>query len=362
MEHNNKFNPKISLVFPCWHAARHMPHVLENLKAQTLKDFEAILVNDGDESQVEAMEQIAVQDSRIRIVRLEQNSGVAAARNAGTDAVSTEWVTYPDPDDRFGPNYVKSLYEAVDGTGADMACGGFSRLIVENGGIHHQFIDTDSDQIIMDMFGAYELMLTPNVFSFAWNKLYNVEIMRRNCLRQDNHFQIAQDYAFNMVYFLFCKKVGLIRDCGYTYYHYESGSNGKRFHPLFFQYKREIIDLRKQFHQHIGWPEYRISETYREELCIEAFQYVSRFYAYNTQLPFHKVAKEIQNNIFSQPYIVDAVLQTNPGQDYIKRAFRLLTKLGSAYIMAITFRFMFFIRHRFAAIYARKRNLVRGDI
>lgn len=104
---------KVSLVIPCWHAAQHMPHVLEDLQAQTFKDFEAILVNDGDDSQVESMELIASKNSRIRIVRLYQNSGVSAARNAGTDIAQAPWVGYADPDDRFGPNYLQSLYKAV---------------------------------------------------------------------------------------------------------------------------------------------------------------------------------------------------------------------------------------------------------
>lgn len=354
--------PKVSLVFPCWHAAQHMPHVLEDLQAQTFKEFEAILVNDGDDSQTEAMEAIAAQDSRIRIIRLEQNSGVAAARNAGTDAVTTNWVTYPDPDDRFGTNYVKSLYNAVDGTGVEMACGGYFRLIVENGGIFNQFIETYNDPMATDIAAGYELMLLHNVFNSAWNKLYNVEIMRNNCLRQDSHFQIAQDYAFNMKYFLFCKKVGLVSNCGYTYYSYSGGSNGKRYHPLFFQYKLEIIEYRKQFHHYINWPESRIAETYQEEICNESFHYVKRFYAYGSTFSLHNVANDIKRDYFSKPNLVDAVLKTDPGKDFVKRIFRILTKLGNSYIMAITFRVMFAVRSHFSTLYARKRELLRGDL
>jgi glycosyltransferase involved in cell wall biosynthesis len=354
--------PKVSLVFPCWHAAQHMQHVLEDLQAQTFKDFEAILVNDGDDGQVEAMEAIAAQDSRIRIVNLPQNSGVAAARNAGTDAVTSEWVTYPDPDDRFGANYVKSLYEAVDGTDVEMACGGFSKHIVENCGILHQYINTNGDPKIMDIASGYELMLHPGVFSYVWNKLYSIGIIHNNNLLQERHFQIAQDYAFNMMFFTFCKKVGLVSNCDYVYYYYQNGSNSNRFHPFFFQYKLEIIDLRENFHRIIGWPESRISEVRQEEISKESFQYVKRFYAFNSQFSIRDIAKEIKKNYLSQPNIVNAVKKTDPGKDYIKRIFRFLTKLGSSYTMAITFRIMFAVRHRFTSLYARKRNLLRGNL
>ncbi len=85
--------PRVSLVFPCYHAGHHMQHVLDDLQAQTFKEFEAILVNDGDDSQTEAMKEIASKDNRIRIVHRDRNGGVAAARNSGTEAVTTQWVT-----------------------------------------------------------------------------------------------------------------------------------------------------------------------------------------------------------------------------------------------------------------------------
>lgn len=354
--------PKVSLVFPCWHATKHLEHVLADLQTQTFKDFEAIFVNDGDDSQMEAMKAIAAQDSRIHIVNLPQNSGVAAARNAGTDAATTEWVTYPDPDDRFGANYVKSLYEAVDGTGVEMACGGYTMLIVDDGGIYQQYIEIEDSPKVMDIAAGYEQMISPTVFTFAWNKLYNVEIIRNNNLRQDSHFEISQDYAFNMHYFLYCKKVGLVRDSSYIYYYYGCKSNSKRFHPYYFQYRLEIIGLREQFHRYIGWQNSRVLKVYQEEISTEAFNYLTRFYAYGSKLSLRKVANEIKKNYLSQPSIVNAVKKTDPGNDLIKRLFRFLTKLGSSYTMAVTFRMMFAVRSRFATLYARKRNLLRGDI
>ena len=90
--------PKVSLVFPCWHAAKHMPHVLEDLQAQTFKDFEAILVNDGDDSQIPAMEEIAAKDNRIRIINRPDNGGASSARNSGMDIAKSPWIIFPDPD------------------------------------------------------------------------------------------------------------------------------------------------------------------------------------------------------------------------------------------------------------------------
>lgn len=351
--------PKLSLVFPCWHASDHMQHVLEDLQAQTFKDFEAILVNDGDDSQVAAMEAIAAQDNRIRIVHREQNGGVAAARNAGTDAATTGWVTYPDPDDRFGPNYAKSLFEAVDGTGVEMACGGYTLLVVEDNKSIQKNARIDNNQVVMDFGEGYEFMLNPTLFPYAWNKLYKIELMREHALQQDTHFQISQDYAFNMIYFTFCKEVGMIRNCDYTYYQYKK-SNGRRYHPQYFQYKLEIIKLREQFHRHIGLSERQIAEMREKEINMEAFEYIKRYCAFDSHLSLRQTATEIRTNLLSQPQVVDAILQSDP-YDRITHILHRLIKLDNAYIIAFMTRLTSSVRHLNPKAYTKVKHFLRGN-
>ena len=331
--------PKVSLVFPCWHAAQHMPHVLEDLQAQTFKDFEAILVSDGDDSQLEAMEAIAAKDSRIRIVRLEKNGGVAAARNAGMDAVTTEWVTYPDPDDRLGPNYVRSLFEAVDGKDVQMACGGFRKVKVDTGETLYFYPDIDGSLEILDMVDGYEKMFAQNIHWWAWNKLYSMEIIRKHGLKQDIRFSnVNEDHQFNLRYFPNVKKVCLIKDCDYSYLQYGNMmQETSRYHSNFMQMWQGVIDLSVHYHRQIGWNEERIErEKKLRTLAGIRFTFMKLFFL-KAHLSITEATTELQKEYFDHSEYVNIIKQGHFGKNLLLRLIQLLTHTNSARTTAIIF-------------------------
>lgn len=330
-------NPKVSLVFPCYHAGKHMQHVLEDIQAQTFPDFEVILVNDGDDSQVEEMEAIAANDDRIRIIHLPQNRGIAAARNAGTDAVTTDWVTYPDPDDRFGPNYVQSLFEAANGTDVDLVCGGHVTVIVKNNKKKQYYIQVDRCSKPMDMVSAYELLLQLGISASSWDKLYSVPLMLKNHLRQDESFPICQDDAFNLVYFTHVKRVRLINDCGYIHYFFPYGSNSTSSHALHLETKIRLANLKEHFHRCIiGWPKQRIESYRRRSLVSSSIRLIKTLYNEKTKLTFSEKAKLIQTEVMDNKEVVDAILQYNFEHDRLGRILQILFKIGNSWIIAFS--------------------------
>lgn len=351
--------PKVSLVFPCWHAAQHMPHVLEDLQAQTFIEFEAILVNDGDDSQTEAMEAIAAKDDRICIIRLEQNSGVAAARNAGTNAATTNWVTYPDPDDRFGPNYVKSLYEAVDGTGVEMACGGFSICDVNSGNCSETFIKIESSPMVVNFATGYELMSHSWIYSIVWNKLYNIDLIRKNGLNHDVNFKNNQDVNFNLRYFPFVKNVSLIYDCGYDYYRYIDISNSNRYNPQLMQNKLDNIYRRAQLHRQLGWTEERINKIKEHEFVSASLRICKNLYAIDSPLSVDEATTKIQAELLNQPEIVNAILKRDFGKDRFWQLFQWLVRKGDARLLAIVFKVLVAGKRRFGKLYTITKPFYR---
>ena len=91
--------PCISFIVPVYNMERLLPRALRSLRAQTLTDFEAILINDGSKDGSAALcAQAAAEDARFRFID-QPNGGVAAARNAGLDAARGEYVFFLDPDD-----------------------------------------------------------------------------------------------------------------------------------------------------------------------------------------------------------------------------------------------------------------------
>ena len=98
--------PAVSVIIPAYNVAPFIAETLESLFAQTYRDFEAILVNDGSTDDTEAR----IAPYRDRLVYISQpNSGVMAARNAGLRAARGRYIALLDGDDLLLPRFLEAL-------------------------------------------------------------------------------------------------------------------------------------------------------------------------------------------------------------------------------------------------------------
>jgi len=104
---NNGTRCAVSVIIPAYNAAGYIAETLESVFAQTYRDFEIIVVNDGspDTAALEA----ALQPFTDRITYLkQQNRGVSAARNAGICAAHGRYLAFLDSDDLWEPTFLES--------------------------------------------------------------------------------------------------------------------------------------------------------------------------------------------------------------------------------------------------------------
>lgn len=103
--------PAISVVLPCYNAHRHLAQTLASLRAQTFRNFETIIVDDGstDPDTVAFLDAI---DCDVRVLR-QENRGLPGARNAGFRAARGEFVLPLDCDDWLEPSALEKLHRAV---------------------------------------------------------------------------------------------------------------------------------------------------------------------------------------------------------------------------------------------------------
>lgn len=122
--------PTVSIIMPAWNAARFIEEAIDSVRAQTCKDWELIVVDDGSTDETSAI--LARQlDPRISVIH-QVNAGVSAARNAALDVATGEFVTFMDADDRLP---AEALMHRIDylraNPGVDIANG---RIRVTKGG------------------------------------------------------------------------------------------------------------------------------------------------------------------------------------------------------------------------------------
>jgi glycosyltransferase involved in cell wall biosynthesis len=114
--------PKFSVVVPCYRIAgrRHLvEQCLASIARQTCTDFELLLVDDGSPDDTRAvladlLEKYPTLRERGRIIPLAQNGGVCAARNAGIESATGQYVAFLDYDDLWQAEYLEIVRQAVD--------------------------------------------------------------------------------------------------------------------------------------------------------------------------------------------------------------------------------------------------------
>ena len=116
---------KITVIIPVYKAEKYLARSVESVLAQTYKNLEVILVDDGSPDGSGALcEAYGAKDGRVRVLHRE-NGGAAAARNAGLDAATGDYIAFTDADDHVAPDMLEKLYAALTASGADMSlCGG----------------------------------------------------------------------------------------------------------------------------------------------------------------------------------------------------------------------------------------------
>jgi glycosyltransferase involved in cell wall biosynthesis len=91
--------PLISVIMPVYNAGKYLPKALDSVLAQTLADFEFIIIDDGStDASVGTLDKYAAQDSRIRLIR-RPNTGYVIALNEALALASGEFIARMDADD-----------------------------------------------------------------------------------------------------------------------------------------------------------------------------------------------------------------------------------------------------------------------
>lgn len=97
--------PAVTVVIPAYNAARYIGQALDSVKAQTVSDYEVIVVNDGS-TDGEELEHILHAHPLPVVYLSQENKGVSAARNAAIKAARGKFYAQLDADDQWTPDYL----------------------------------------------------------------------------------------------------------------------------------------------------------------------------------------------------------------------------------------------------------------
>lgn len=129
-----------SVIVTVYMVESYLRACIDSILAQSFKDFELILVDDGSPDDCPAIcDEYKKADRRVKVIH-QKNQGVTAARKSGLKEASGRYVAFVDGDDRIMPGFLERGYEKIEETGAEMVAfsciheyeqGGCTRIVHE---------------------------------------------------------------------------------------------------------------------------------------------------------------------------------------------------------------------------------------
>lgn len=158
----------ISIIVPIYRVECYLRRCIDSLLAQTYKDLEIILVDDGSPDNSSLIcDEYAMKDHRIRVIH-QGNTGLSAARNAGMKVASGTYIGFVDSDDYVEPRMYENLIRIIEANNADIAmCG--CRIVAESSEIiGNDIFEENAVYKIDEIISRFVLTLK----TASWNKLY----------------------------------------------------------------------------------------------------------------------------------------------------------------------------------------------
>ena len=232
---------KVSVVIPVYKVEAYLERCIDSVLAQTLKELEIILVDDGSPDNCPQMcDDYAQKDSRIRVIHKE-NGGLASARNAGMKEATGKWLFFLDSDDWLEQDGLESLYVVGEAQNVD-----FVRYRAIRSGwpglephapcmvepvreLHEGLYDRNS--ILEEVYPR--LMTTPQLTMGAvvgaWGSLYRLDFLRKNDLMFYEEVKFSEDLVFSARVVRAARSFYFIDTPGVYHYFYNPNSISKSF-------------------------------------------------------------------------------------------------------------------------------------
>lgn len=126
--------PQVSVLIGAFNNGQTLGRAVESMLAQTVDDVEVLIVDDGStDDTAAAAAAIAKADSRVRVLTMPSNRGIAASLNSGLAAVLTPFVAVLDADDWADPHRLERQLEALESDPSVAVVGCRMREVDESG-------------------------------------------------------------------------------------------------------------------------------------------------------------------------------------------------------------------------------------
>lgn len=206
---------RVTVLVAAYNAEKYLEACLDSLVNQTLKDIQIVCIDDASiDSTPAILQKYADKDSRIQILRRNQNAGQAVARNMGIEVADGDYITMLDADDTMSADALEQAVKILDSdpdTGSVLL-----RLFYVNGSEQTPY-PMRSDKTEWSGEEAFRL-------SLDWS-IHGLYVSRTDLFRRfpyDTSCRLYSDDNTTRMHYLHSVKV---RQCDGVYYYRQHGES-----------------------------------------------------------------------------------------------------------------------------------------
>lgn len=209
-------NKKVSVVVPIYNVEDYLNKCVNTIVNQTYKNLEIILVDDGAKDNSGALcDKWAEKDDRIKVVHKE-NGGLSSARNAGMDVATGDYIMFEDSDDWLEVELIEKCVERITKDSSDLVIFGYKK-VDEQGENLGEFTFGNNTINKEDLTDQLFQRIVEMSFGYAWNKLYDFNVIKKSGLKNDSSIIDREDLVFNMQMLSHWNKISYLEFAGYNY-------------------------------------------------------------------------------------------------------------------------------------------------
>ena len=236
---------RLSIIIPGYNTTRSFWTRCVNSVLKACGNYdEVICVDDGSDNPVKREWLISERyknDSRIKLIRLNKNTGLPTARNEGMKLATGEFISFVDSDDEVLPEVYDRSLNTIEKYKSDIAIFGVQPVWTANGLCKHDVLE-ETDLGTMTAFqlaGVFKACL----FDYAWNKVYRRSFLDEKRLRFDPMARTGEDTIFNCKCVVAGARWCTVNYIGIIYYRYD-GTMLSRYVPNMRDTHRRKLEAR----------------------------------------------------------------------------------------------------------------------
>ena len=237
--------PSVSILIAAYNAQSFLHRAVESALQQTLPVKEVLIVDDASQDgTVAAACRLVQQDPRVRLISLPVNGGPSAARNAGLDAATGDWVAVLDADDAYLPQRLERMLACARVARADVVLDSFRYYRPAGETIGHPVLD---DRVPDALITCTEFVshARPYASEVDWGLLkpiFRRAFLQEHGLRYPLKTRHGEDFLFMCEVLLHGARCALCRRAGYLYTSADANlSRTVRDYRLMFQHTMQLL-------------------------------------------------------------------------------------------------------------------------